>query len=187
MNQWVLINQELRLYRGFSYALAVIAIVSMGLTFFEANRNPIMIGADSRGKRYFEGIRQPIKITDDDVKETIEDWIALRYTWDEFDPEKIIRSIAPLTSEGLREKLKDVLEKQNAHSPKEQQLEEQVSRVRVVLGQTDATASFDVVMRINGIPLVVPSEMTIQVIQGSSTRWNPRGLYINGVIDHEQK
>jgi hypothetical protein len=186
-NQWVLINQELRLYRCFSYTLVAITLIAMAITFFEANRNPIVISNDNQEKRYFEGRRQPVKITDDDVKATIEDWITLRYTWEAFDAEKIIRNISPLTTEGLREKLKDTLEKQSAHSPKEQQLEEQVSRIQVVLGQSDAEAHFDLVMRINGIPLIVPSEITIQVIQGSATRWNERGLYINGVIEHEQK
>lgn len=179
----------------------IIAVVFLGgLTVFFVKANPIVV-TDSCGEKIFhEGKREQIKITDEDVKAFIVTWISLRYTWKEYDPDKISKSIAPLSTDGLQEKLNAVLGRQKAQnsappgsSPassqdqRTQKIEESVTNIEVTLTEHDALASFDRIVRINGIPVILPSQVSLQIVQGAATRWNRLGLYVNGIIERENR
>lgn len=159
--------------------------------FYQATLPPIVVTEKCDGKTFHDGKREALKITDSDVKQFIENWIGLRYNWSEFNPEMIVRNIEPVSTFGFVEKLKEIFGKKKAdNSPgnrKDDKLEEMVTNIRVTLSEKDALASFDQILRINGIPLIVPTEVSLQIVKGSPTRWNPLGLYVNGAVEHEEK
>jgi hypothetical protein len=190
VNQWVLINRTLQVYRAVAMAIGLVALLTTILAIYHATANPVVVVEKCNAKSFYEGNRTNIKVTDDDVKAFIEGWIRLRYTWTEYDPEKIVRAIAPMTTEGLQEKLKDQLNKKAAEAAKNgkaQKIETSVANIKVTLSDKDAVASFDQIVRINGIPIVVPSEIAFQIVQEIPTQWNPLGLYVNGVLEREEK
>lgn len=139
-------------------------------------------------KLFFEGKREDFKITDDDVKRFVESWVKLRYTWTEFDPQKVLDAVGPLSTQDLQNKLKPVLQKTKVDATKpNQKFEITVTNIRVTLAAKEAVASFDTIVRLNGFPIVVPGEVSLEIIQGMPTKWNYLGLYVNGVIEHEVK
>lgn len=164
-----------------------------------ATANPVVVTESCGEKTFFEGKREKLKITDEDVTTFIERWVTLRYSWSEFNAEKIIKAIAPLTTDGLQERLKDLLGKkapanakagtttQATPALKDQQIAEHVAELQVTLSDHEAVAAFDRIVRINGIPVILPSQVSLQIIQGPVTRWNRLGLYVNGVIEHDEK
>jgi hypothetical protein len=180
-------NRALLGYKWISILLALLAITLAALAAYQAARSQVVVLERAGQKEFFEGRRAPIQITDDDVKSVIEQWIRLRYEWREYLPEQIARNIGPISTEGLQAKIRDLLIKEKAHSPPEQHLAETVSGIDVKLEDHDASASLDLILRVNGIPLVIPTELSFQVIRDTPSRWNPTGLLVNGVIEKEQK
>ena len=183
----MLLNRALVGYQWVSIFLTFLAFALAGWIFYQGTRGPIVVREQLGRKEFYEGHPEPLRLTDEDVKSVIEQWIRLRYDWSELDPEEIARSIGPLSTEGLQAKIRELLSKQKAHSPPEQRLAEAVSGIEVSLGEHDAEASFDLILRVNGIPLVVPMQVSFQVEKGTPTRWNPTGLWVNGVVEQEQK
>ena len=187
-NQWALINRMLLIYKVAAASVSAVALILTGIIFYQAVRGPIVVLDKCDDKSFFQGRYQILKVTEPDVKRFIENWISLRYAWSEFDPDKIIRNIEPWSTQGFTEKLRDLFgKKKKSQDPKPQKIEESVTNIKVNLGDREALATFDQIVRINGIPIVVPSEVSMQIIQGSSTRFNPLGLYVDGLIEHEEK
>ena len=47
-------------------------------------------------------------------------------------------------------------------------------------------ATLDRVIQVSDkMKVVSPLELTLTLIRGSTNRWNPMGLYINSVLEHE--
>lgn len=208
-DQWALINRMLLIYKVAAVGLSLGVAISGGLAVMFAHSDPIVVMESCGEKILHDGRREKPKITDDDVKSLIEQWIKLRYTWREFDPEKIAATVAPLSTEGLQEKLKAVLGKQGMQATasrqgttlaaksatppagsnafRNQSVQQSVVNIEITLGEHEAVASFDRVIRIGGIPFVLPSQVAFQIIQGPPTHWNSLGLYVNGVIEKEER
>lgn len=196
-------NKTLLVYKVATGGLTVVAAIMSIMAFYHSTANPVVVALDCNGgKSFLAGRREKVNLTDDDVKRFIEEWVRLRYTWNAFDPDKIVKAVAPLSTDGLQEKLKELLGKKTSapsaaqaqttsgtaqSTAGNQSLEEDISHVRVLLTDKDAIASFDRILRINGIPLIIPSEVSLQIIQSTPTHWNLAGLFVNGVIEHDEK
>lgn len=166
----------------------MLSILLVGLAFYQSSTDPIVVVDKCDEKTFHEGSRQPIKLGDDDIRRFIERWIRLRYTWKSPDSGAMLRAIEPVSTDGFRSKVSEFLAKQKTtQGGKEQQVEESVANIEVALSEKDAIASFDRIVRINGIPIVVPSQVSLQIVQGKINRWNPLGLYVNGALEHEDK
>lgn len=190
VDQWALINRTLQVYKVAAVAVAGVAVMLAILSLCLAMANPVVVVKECGEKTFLDSKREAIKVTDEDVKAFIAAWIGSRYTWTEYEPDRLVREIAPTTTEGLISKLKEQLGKKAAQDTKEgkvQKIEESVMNIRVTLSEKDAVADFDRIVRINSIPIVVPSQVALQVVQGSATKWNRLGLYVNGVVERDEK
>ncbi len=186
-NQWVFINKMLLIYKIVGIGLSILTIILSVLIFIMWFSDPIVVVESNCDKTFITGKRSEISITENDIKEFVTKWITLHYKWIEFDPETIIRNIEPITTAGLKEKLKKDFGEQKAQNTSDKSIEQNVSNVLVTLTDNEAIGTFDRIIRINGIPLVTPVEVALNIVQGSKTRWNPLGLYINGITEHEDK
>ena len=98
-DQWALINRVLLIYKGAAVGLTAATVLLGGLAVYFATLNPVVVTEECGEKVFHDGRREKLKITDEDVKRFIEQWLAFRYTWREYDAEKISRSVAPLSTE----------------------------------------------------------------------------------------
>jgi hypothetical protein len=185
----VLLNRTLLIYKFVAAGVIILAVLMALFVLYRSGADPVVVVERCGVKNFFEGKRDAVKITDTDVKEFAEEWIKLRYTWSDFDPDKIAKRVEPISTEGFKQKLIELLTKKGAQGKdqKAQKLEEIAANIRITLTDKEVLAIFDRIVRINGIPIVVPSEVSLQVIQGSVSNWNPLGLYVNGVVEHEDK
>ncbi len=131
--------------------------------------------------------RDPVAPSEKSVGELLTQFVRLRYEWDSFNPDLIIKQLEPLTTEAFRSKLlKEFGSK--AHENKEgNSIEQSVSRIRPAVDEKAVLASFDRILRVNGVPLVIPTQVSVLLSEGPRTSLNPLGLYVNGVIEHEER
>jgi hypothetical protein len=188
VDQWSLINKVLMIYKITAIGVTGVALAMTALAFYHATANPVVVVQECGNKSFFEGHREKVKITDDDVKAFIENWVKARYSWSDLEIEKMVRSISPISTDGLQQKLKDQLgKKKPTPAGKDQKIEESVANIQVTLTDKSAIAHFDRIVRINGTPLIVSSEIALEVIEGGVTQWNRLGLYVNGVVERDDK
>ena len=57
--------------------------------------------------------------------------------------------------------------------------------ISVQVTKESTIAIFDVVLRVDDIPLIVPTQVALQLVKGVPTEWNPMGLYVNNITIHE--
>ena len=187
-NQWGLLNRTLLIYKAAAGGLSLLSVMLVCLAFYFASSDPIVVLEKCQDKVFIEGSREPLKLSDDDIRRFIRQWIKLRYTWKSSDTAAVVRAIEPVSTEGFRERIKDYLNKKQVQpGAKSQQVEESVANIEVIVTEKDATASFDRIVRINSIPIVIPSQVSLQIVQGRTNKWNPLGLYVNGAVEHEDK
>lgn len=187
-NQWATLNRTLQIYKLAALGLLGLCFFQVLLCFSLSSDNPVVVVKECGGKSFFDSKREEIKIGDDDISRFVETWVSLRYTWDSNDPERMFRSIEPISTDGFKEKLKGSLgKKKSDKKSKEEELQESVANVEVTITEKDAIAAFDRIVKIKGIPLVIPSQVSLQIVRGKVSRWNPLGLYVNGALEHEDK
>lgn len=156
------------------------------LTILFANNNtPLVIEQDHSIYRARPAERSDIKPTKESVAELVTEFIKNRYEWESFEPQVIVKKLEPYTTEGLRIKLIEEFGKKGFQNKPNNSIEQSVARIRPDISDKAVLATFDRILRINGVPVVVPTEISLLLSEGPKTYFNPIGLYINGVIEHE--
>lgn len=62
-----------------------------------------------------------------------------------------------------------------------------VGEINVSVTDKEVVAQFDRVIRLKGLPLISVTQISLQILKDSPNKWNPLGLYVNGLIEHEVK
>ena len=68
---------------------------------------------------------------------------------------------------------------------KGQEVSQDIAHIKVKISEKEIIVTFDKIFHIASIPLVVPTQVSVQIINGATTKWNPMGLYVNGILEHE--
>lgn len=178
MNKILHLHRTLNYLAGIAVAILVIALMVM------AFQNPIVVVMDAGRKQYFQGTRQRDAISEKDVESFVRDFLEQMLDWEKFTPEAILQQVAPLATSGLQERIKSELTQHAEKEFKGKSISEAITNLRVSVTEKNVVAGFDKVLRIDGVPLVMPTELALSIVRGSPTRWNPMGLYVNGLVEH---
>lgn len=185
INQWLAVNKELKLYQIATIFLSAVALFLVLLLFLVLNPDPIVI-LDQSPKEYRIGKYMATGPTQEDVQVFLNEFIRLRYQMTNGEFEKTIGNIRPLSTEGYIEAL--IKESKNGATGSDvANVDQYAANIETIVSEKEALAKFDKIIRINGIPLLVPTEMSFQLIKTKPTKWNPYGILVNGVIEHENK
>jgi hypothetical protein len=187
MDQWEALNKILFIYKAGGAALAGLCFVLGILAIILASRKPIVAVATDTDYVYLFGHRGDVPLNETNIKRFIEHYIKLAYQWDVLNPDKITKDIAPLVTEDFRTNLLIFLKNRKDKDFVGKTIKQDVSGLLIQVSKDSTIASFDVILRIEGIPLIVPTQVSFQLTKGSQTEWNPLGLYINGETLHEGK
>lgn len=152
-----------------------------------AFRSPLVIVTNGQEKTYYQSERKPDSISERDVEAFVRYFIEQMFNWNELVAEKIIKQVSPLVTNGLADKIRIEANQRSEKDFKGKSLSQGVTNIKVQVTEKDVIASFDKVLRIDGLPLIIPTQIAFNIIRGSSTRWNPIGLYVNGMVEHEGK
>lgn len=162
-------------------AIAVLMIVIVAMSF----QSPLVILMDGEEKHYRQTERKSDSITEKDVEKFVREFLEQLFNWNQLAPEVIIRQVSPLVTSGLLERIRLELSQKVEKDFKGKTLSQEIVGVNVKVTPKEVIASFDKVLKINGVSIVIPSQMAFNIIRGGSTRWNPMGLYVNGIVEHE--
>jgi hypothetical protein len=174
----------LHLHRAINYvAGGIIGILVLSLIVM-AFRSPLVIEKTGLEKHYYQSERKSDSITEKDVENFVRDFLGQMFNWNSLTPDVILKQVAPFVTAGLADKIKQELIQRTEKDFKGKALSEGITNIQVQVTEKDVLASFDKVLRIDGTPLVVPTQIEFNIIRGSSTRWNPIGLYVNGLVEH---
>jgi hypothetical protein len=175
----------LHLHRAINYvAGGVLGILVLSLIIM-AFRSPLVIVMSGQEKHYLQSERKSDSITEKDVENFVRDFLEQMFNWNSLVPDAISKQVAPFVTAGLADKIKQELIQRTEKDFKGKTLSEGITNIQVQVTEKDVLASFDKVLRIDGTPLVVPTQMEFNIIRGSATRWNPIGLYVNGLVEHD--
>ncbi len=186
-NQWVTLNRFLFIYKAVGVAVAGLCLILGVVCIFLANKSPVVILASENEYLYFQGRHSQVNLTETDIKRFVERFVTKYYNWHELNPDLIIKNIEPLATDGFKENTLANLKQRKEKEFLGKKIQQSVAGVSVQITKESTIAVFDVVLRVEGLPLIVPTQVAFQLIKGAQTEWNPMGLYVNSLNMHEGK
>jgi len=179
IDNWININKVLKLYKITTMGLLLTTILLTSLIFNLINEDPTVVLINKEDKNFYGGRKRKIKLEEKDLKTFIEDYVHARYSWENINPSILVRNLSPISTNGFLKKLRAELKKE-----KEGSFKQTITNLEIVLTEKESFAKFDKIFKINNIPLIVPTEISLKVIQGERSKWNPMGLYVDGIVEH---
>jgi hypothetical protein len=162
--------------------LVVALIIALIVMSFQP---PLVVVVNGQDKHYYQSERKSDSITEREVERFVRDFLEQMFNWNSLSPEVILKQVAPFVTDGLANRIRQELTLRAEKDFKGKTLSEGITNIKVQVTEKAVLASFDKVLRIDGLPLVVPTQMAFNIIRGTSTRANPIGLYVNGLIEHD--
>ena len=163
VNQWGAFGKTMLFYRWLSILSVILAMAAvMALVIFH-DENPLVVVKECGDKHFYFSGRQKIMIKNQDVEK-----FAKRFIQDFYGK----KDVECIMVKGLQ-KLVTASQKLNQY----------VGRIEIILEEKFTLASFDLIVSIENVPLVVKKQVKLQIIQGKKTTCNPVGLYINGISE----
>ena len=184
-NIWTAQEKVLHLYKCLSLGLGVIGFIMATALLISHFQSPLVVLRKAQEVEFYPSQRKPAPLEKPEVEAFTKQFLANLYVWNDFNGEKIARSIAPFSEEGLTSK---VVGGQGQKYLKElggKHLSQSLAFVEVSVLDDRVVCRFDRVLKIEGIPLVIPTEVTLSLIQGEPTRFNPMGIYVGGIKESE--
>ncbi len=187
VEKWGTLQKSLQFYRQVITACGGVIATLLVALMFSNSGTPLVVEKKDSVFIPLSVQSEGVVPTEESVGELVTEFIKLRYEWENFNPEQIIKSLEPLTTEGLRSKLLQEFGKKSHQNKEGSTIEQVVARVRPDVSEKAVLATFDRILRVNGVPIAVPTEISLSLVEGPKTAVNPIGLYVNGVVEHERQ
>lgn len=184
-DQWFQINKEVRFFKILSMVLALTLIIESILLSLQYFTNPIFVLSGDEDRHYYVG-RRPKNFPDkEDAKALVTQFIKLRFTFIDSHFKESLRDLSPFVSSSYLHLLKTQLEKDLGRDS--DGFSQTIANIQVSVGDKEVKATFDKIIRIKGIPLLVPTEAIFEIVRDRASQLNPMGILVNGVIEHANK
>ncbi len=185
LDQWVQVNNQVRLYKLIGAVVGIIGVILLGVILFQSMKSPLVVYDDGSQKTPYVAATREFKIDEEQIRRFLTEYLYLYHRWDTLEPEQILKQIGPFTTEGLIEKIQAQLIERKSKDFKGQEVAQDIAHIKVTISEKEIIVTFDKIFHIAAIPLVVPTQASFQIINGATTKWNPMGLYVNGILEHE--
>ena len=184
-NIWKAQENMIRFYKLLSIGLGgvvLLLVVFVMLAFF---RDPIVVVKSGASQEFYPSKRAKTEIQKADVEAFTKRFLNALYSWPEFSGEKLAREIAPLAEEALVRKIMEAQAQKYGNQFKGKKLSQAITFVSVDVQDDRVLCRFDRVLKIEGIPLVIPTEVSLAMLQGNQTDMNPMGIYVSGITERD--
>jgi hypothetical protein len=185
INNWVELNERLHVFKIISLSLGGITVFLLMFVIYFACRAPLVIAGLGENQIYEIAHRKNVTIDENAIGEFLKNFLHFLYDWKNFNPSDVVKTIGPFATDGLVDKIKVQLTERREKDFKDKVISQGITNLEFNFSKDQVVATFDKVLRVNGIPLVIPAEIAFNLVKKSSTKWNPIGLYVNGMIEHE--
>jgi hypothetical protein len=184
-NIWAAQEKVAHTYKLVSFGLAgFVLFLIMGITAM-ALQNPIVLVRTHGEQEFYPTERRRAPLEKADVEEFTKSFLASLYVWKEFNGERIARAVAPFADSALVVKVVDAQSQKYVKELKGKSIAQAITFVEVDVQEAKVVCRFDRVLKIEGIPLVIPAEVTLAMEQGEPTRLNPMGIYVTGILEND--
>jgi hypothetical protein len=173
-------------YRYMSVVFIFLALGAWSMMAWSLLTDPFVVVMNQKERIWVESEKKDVPIEREEIVEIIKRFIEKRYQWKKLNLEDVLHHIQPITTSGLLDKIKEDLVTFIKNDLSKKNFQQAVANIDVKVSDSSITASFDRVIRVDGLPLVAPLQLSLELIRGSRTRFNPVGLYINGIIEHQR-
>ncbi len=184
MSAWKDIHSLLRTHKLINLGLIVICIMqalTIALLYLD---DPIVVIKEGRKKSYLRAQRARIPLSEEDIKNFVEDFLRIRYEWEALHPKAMRTSLSPLVTDGLNKKIFKFLVHLKENDFKDKKISQVIVNLSVTVTETEVVAQFDKLLRVEGLPIPVPTRISLKLIQDKSNAWNPMGLLVNQMLEH---
>ena len=184
-NIWKAQENLIRFYKHLSLGLGavmVLLLVFMAAMFF---RDPIVVVKDAEVQEFYPAKRAKAQLEKMDVEAFSKRFLTALYVWSGFSGEKLRKEIGPLAEGALVPKVIDSQMQKYGKEFKDKKLAQAITFVSVEVLEDRVVCRFDRVLKIEGIPLVIPTEVTLALLQGNQTALNPMGIYVAGITERD--
>ena len=184
---WTDVNSLLRTHKLFNLGLILVCLLQLFIIALMYFADPIVVIKEDGKQHYFAGRKTSLPISEEAVEEFVERFLRVRYEWNALDPKAKRRSLSPVVTDGLQEKLFKLLTHLKDKEFQGKKTSQSIVNVEVSVTKEKVVASFDKLLRIEGVPIPVPTTVSLNIIKGTPNVWNPIGLLVNGIIEHQSK
>ncbi len=187
VDQWLRLSKTLRSYQitciGLAGCLLLLALCVVKLSF----KGPAVVLACKAKRVHLTGEYTKYKVQPEDVKETIYQFVTARFSFERLDPSLLERQILPLSTKAFTDKSLKDFRKAAAADLKDKKVSQSITNLKVDVTEGRIFASFDKILKVEGIAIPISTEVLLKVKTGPRTKFNPAGIYVHGMIEHEQK
>ena len=184
-NIWTAQEKVLHLYKLLALGLGVFASLMVVFLIAQAFRNPIVVVRTSSDQEFYPTERKRAPLEKTDVEAFTKRFLASVYVWNDFNGVKLGHEIAPFAEDGLTQKVIDGQSQKYAKELKGKHLAQAITFINVEVFDDRVVSRFDRVLKIEGLPLIIPTVVTLSMVQGDPTRMNPMGIYVSGITENE--
>ena len=184
---WTDVNSLLRTHKLLNFGLILVCLLQLFIIALMYFADPIVVIKEDGKQQYFAGYRTSLPISEEAVEEFVEGFLRIRYEWDKLDPQTKKRSLSPIVTDGLQQKLFKLLTHLKDKEFQGKKTSQSIVNVEVSVAKEKVVASFDKLLRIENVPIPVPTTVSLNIIKGTPNIWNPIGLLVNGIIEHQSK
>ncbi len=184
-NIWKAQENLIRYYKLLSLGLGVVVVILLVFVMVTFFRDPIVVVKDAGSQEFYSSKRTPIEIQKEDVEAFSRRFIKALYVWPEYSSKKLARALAPLAEDALVAKIVDAQTQKYGKQFKDKKLSQEITSVNVDVQNDRVICHFDRVLKIEGIPLVIPTEVSLSMLQGTQTEANTMGIYVSGITERE--
>ena len=184
-NIWAAQEKVLHVYKLLALGLGSICTLMLVAFLVQQFQNPIVVVARAHEVEFYPSERKSAPLERAEVESFTKDFLVGLYVWSEFSADKITHAIAPFTEDGLAPKVIGVQSQKYLKELSGKHLAQSLAFVQVSVLTDRVVARFDRILKIEGIPLVIPTEVTLSMIQGEPTKFNPMGIYVGGITESD--
>ena len=184
-NIWTAQENMIHFYRILSLGLGALAIILLVVSVAASFRDPIVVLKSGLSQEYYHSQRAAVSIEKADVERMTRKFLEALYVWPEFNRQALAKEITPYVEDALVEKIVETQASKYGKDFKGKKLSQEITFVKVDVFEDRVVCTFDRVLKIENIPLVIPTQVTLSMLQGGSTRLNPMGVFISGIIENE--
>ncbi|MFP5519908.1 MAG: hypothetical protein ACLGGX_08390, partial [Bdellovibrionia bacterium] len=128
VEKWTSVQTSLQFQRRIIMSLVGLIGILALIIIFAGQNDPIVVQKEDNAFTTLSVVKEDLKPTKESVEKLVAEFVKLKYEWSEFNPEKIIKGLEPLATEGLQQKLLQEFGKKSVENKNGSSIEQSVTR-----------------------------------------------------------
>ena len=187
LNAWKDMNSLLRTHKFINFGLIIVCIAQILVIAAMYFQDPIVVLANGENHEYLSGQRKHLPLSEKQVKRFTQKFLKLRYEWEVLRPESIQKNLSPFVTKGLGKKLFKLTKHLKEKELQNKATSQVIVHVMVEVNRKEVIATFDKLLRVDEVLIPIPTKVSLNLIRSHPNAWNPFGLLINGLVEHQSE